>query len=856
MRMTKLTSLSSSVLVASVLGALGVLGAATPAAAGEPMPTRADRVQSPGRAAASEDTAEALALNPANVAYLPSWELRWTGVACLDAPAKVNCGHAFSLATPLAFGLSTGLRIDYLQPVWTAGLPYSGRDYLWATWGLGYKISDGLAIGATVQHSYSQNSYTNALTGLSAGVTVRPSPHLAMAVVANNFNGPSTQSLPPNGQPVLDQSYTLAWAFRPTGRRALELGLDLRYLQGTERDDSGQWLPRGSLQIDIPGVGRARGDIEVAHLPNDQRRAVVGTAGLELAFENVTAGAGALFGNGLGTAHSTGLYGTLAISGYEEPGIPAPERAVYIRLESTPGVRKHIALLRRLWSIADDREIAAVTLVLRAEPAGSYAHAEEIADAIRVLRARGKKVLCSWEDNSAKSLYVCANADRTLVNPAGGLRFAGLKTEYIYLRGLLDKLGIRADILRISDHKAAPEQVTNDHASDTARADHEDLLANYEAVYVKDVAVGRKLSEDRVRKSIASGPFVASEARAAGFVDGYAFDDEIERATSELVGHKIRFEKYEEPTKASPTFGPRGRIGLLLIDGDMVDGRSQNIPLVDIKLIGSYSIAESIRGLKDDPTVRAVVMRIESGGGSSMAADVMWRELEQLAKKKPLIVSMGSTAASGGYYIAAPARTIYAEPLTVTGSIGIFYGKADLSGLLQKLGVNVEVYKTAPRADAESWFRPFSDDERQALGVKIHQFYDVFLERVSAGRHMTKAQVDAVGQGRVWTGQEALERRLVDKLGGLREALAEARAASGLPYDAPIFEVPPVNESLLEKALDLVGLGHARSLVLDGLPVQVKDVARAVAPLVVFKSDTALARMEWVPIEDPGTDDE
>jgi protease-4 len=238
-----------------------------------------------------------------------------------------------------------------------------------------------------------------------------------------------------------------------------------------------------------------------------------------------------------------------------------------------------------------------------------------------------------------------------------------------------------------------------------------------------------------------------------------------------------------------------------------------------------------------------------------MAADVMWRELDMLGQKKPLIVSMGSTAASGGYFVAVPARTIYAEPLSITGSIGIFYGKADLSGLLQKLGVNVEVYKTMPHADAESWFRPYSDDERKMLDVKIRQFYDVFLDRVARGRHMTKAQVDAVGQGRVWTGQEAIEHRLIDKLGGLREALAEGRAAAGLPDDAPLMVVPPPESSLLDKVLDLAGLGRAGTLSLQGLPLQAKDVARALAPLAIFPSDVALARMEWVPVEDPGTDD-
>lgn len=823
------------------LGIVGGLWTSDAARASGPLPARAEGIASPGRVAASEDTVEALSLNPANLGYLPAPELRWTGVGCHDAPGRVGCGHAFGLATPLLFGLGTGLRVDFVQPPYTVGFPFSGYDYTWITWGLGLKISDSLAFGVSLQRSYSRNHYTNALFGMTAAITYRPNTHFAFAVIAHDFNGPSTQLLPPNRLPVLDQSYVLSTALRPTGRRGLELGLDLRYLQGSE-----QWIPRASLGIDIPGVGRARGDVEIAHLPNEERRGVVGTAGLEIAFGNVSVGGGLLFGSGLGNSKSLGEYGTASISAYSLPGVPHGDRAVFIRMESTPGPRAHMALLRKLWTLADTREIAAVTLVLRAEPASSFAHAEELSDAIRVLRSRGKKVLCSWEDAGQKALYVCANADRTVINPAGGLRYAGLKNQYMYFAGLLSKLGIKADVIRISEHKAAPEMVTNEQASETSRADHEDLLRELEAVFVKNLAVGRKMSEARVRAETLKGPFVAAEARQAGFVDGYAFDDELERVTREVVGRPVSYQKYEEETKAPDTFGPRSKVGLLLIEGDMVDGRSQHIPLIDMHLCGSYTIAESAKQLREDPSVKSVVVRIESPGGSSMGADVMWREIALLARDKPVIVSMGSTAASGGYYVASPGRTIYALPLTITGSIGIFYGKADASELLKKIGVNIETYKTTPQADEESFFRPFTPEERVALKIKIEQFYDVFLDRVSTGRHMTKAQVDAVAQGRVWTGQEAFDRHLVDKLGGLREALAEARAAGGLPYDAPTLEVPAVETSLFEKALNLVGFSQAASpLTIEGLPVQVRDVARALAPVVIMKGDVPMARLEW-----------
>jgi protease IV len=241
-----------------------------------------------------------------------------------------------------------------------------------------------------------------------------------------------------------------------------------------------------------------------------------------------------------------------------------------------------------------------------------------------------------------------------------------------------------------------------------------------------------------------------------------------------------------------------------------------------------------------------VILRVETGGGSAMAADVIWREVQLTARVKPVIVSMGSAAASGGYYISTPATRIFANPLSITGSIGIFYGKAEVSELLSKIGVNVETYKTAPRADAESIFRPYTADERQELERKVAQFYDMFLGRVSEGRRLTKQQVDAVGQGRVWTGEQAFQRKLVDEVGGMRQALAAARKLANLGETAPIIELP-VESSLLGK---LVGAAGAQTQLPNLLPPQLLELARAVAPFMFHPSDAPLAKMELVEVRE------
>jgi protease-4 len=228
-----------------------------------------------------------------------------------------------------------------------------------------------------------------------------------------------------------------------------------------------------------------------------------------------------------------------------------------------------------------------------------------------------------------------------------------------------------------------------------------------------------------------------------------------------------------------------------------------------------------------------------------MAADVIWRQVQLTAKVKPVIVSMGAYAASGGYYIASPGTRVFANGMTITGSIGIFYGKADVAQLLRKIGVSTETYKTAPRADAESVFRPFTPEEKRELQKKVGQFYDVFLSRVSQGRRLTKPQVDAIGRGRVWTGEQAKARRLVDELGGLRQALAYARKAAKLPDTSPITEHPPPDTTLLGRILGIEGVNENAKLV---LPPALLQFARALAPLMIYPSDKAMARLEIAPV--------
>jgi len=807
-----------------------------------------------GKSPVTNDDSSALVQNPANLAFLPASELRWSSVYLNEGARVPWQGHALAFAFPIPFlNASTGLRVDLMSPPSGGTGPLFKSDglYQWVTWGLALKASDSFAFGMSLQRSYSDMPEAHGLFGWSVALTSRPSDYFGLSFVASDINAPKNSS---GG--VIDRSFDVALAMRPLRSRAVELGLSGKIVDAPKA----YWAPSATLGVDIPELGRLRGGVSFLD-PDDGIAQSEWLASASMSFYlNGTAGSmdlsgGSLFGGALGQqvsgkAHEN-LATEVAFKGYREPsGTNAPTYALRIRLESTPSTREHVALLRHLWQIAEDEtSVGAVVFELRTAPADSMAHVQELRDAIYMLRQAGKKVMCHLEDADGASLYLCSAADRILLNPAGGIRFAGLRARYFYYAGLLDKLGIKADFVRIGAHKSAPEAFTRTGSSEVARDDKIDLLQQHEKHLTLGIAHGRKLSPQVVRERIAKGPFVAIEAKTAGFVDGYAFDDEIEAQASLLMGQPVRLVDDNRGVFANRFNGANPGIALIYVDGDMVDGRSQTIPLIGTKLVGSYTIAESIKKARENPLVGAVVLRVETGGGSAMAADVIWREVERTTKIKPVIVSMGTAAASGGYYIASPGTRVFANPLTITGSIGIFYGKADVSELLRKLGVNVEVYKTAPRADAESIFRPFTDEEKTELKRKVWQFYDVFLQRVSEGRHLTKEQVDAIGQGRVWTGEQAVANKLVDELGGLRQALAYARSLAGLPDHAPIEEFPPPNTSLIGRLLGIEGVSENLPSHLQVLPPGMMDMVRALGPFIVHPADKPLARMELTNIE-------
>ncbi len=826
----------SWLLTAPLVVAASISLGSMPAHGQQVPPRMSDGVATPAKGLASTDDASAVYLNPANLAFLPGAEARFTMVHTGDDSPVPNRGYALDLAVPF-WVLASGLRIDWMNPTPSSPPPYAhfgqGHHYDWVRWGNAVRLGEFAALGVTMAWAHADEPHLDGHFSATTGLTVRPNRFFTAAVVARDWNTPVNE----RGDTTIEPSVDMGIAFRPImGRPLLEIGGEGSYRSGVDR-----WVPGANVAVAIPNLGRLRVGGQLLD-PSDTQ--MVATAALDINFDHLQVTGGAVFGNAIRRDGTGMVFGAALRSFVDTPQVPMTARVLRLRFESTPNVRQHVRLLRTLWRLADDDQVAGVLLELRAKPADSLAHAEELVDALRLLKTQGKKVLCHLEDAGARALYVCSEADRVAINPAGGIRFAGLSTRYLFFGGLLKKLGVRADFVRIGAHKLAPEQL-NEGPSEIGRADRRALLKAVETVYLDQVSRGRALGVETARRNIAKGPFIAPEARDAGLVDALVYEDEIERFVEEAIGHRVRVVDLDLPTVAPKYWRAPPKIALIYLHGNMVDGQSQKIPLIGLKLAGSYTIAKALKTAREDPTVKAVVFRIETGGGSSLAADVILREAMLTAKAKPLVVSMGTMAASGGYYAAVAGNEILANRSTLTGSIGIFYGKVDVVGLLDKLGVKTQSLRTAPRADAESLFRPFTDQEHVELAKKVKQFYDLFVGRVAAGRKLSVAEVHAVAQGHVWTGDQAKKRGLVDRIGGLRQALERARELADLSADTPIIELPKEESTLLDVVLTAAGVPSLKGdEAIAWVPPPLMAVARALVPFVLYEPYKPLARVE------------
>ena len=434
-----------------------------------------------------------------------------------------------------------------------------------------------------------------------------------------------------------------------------------------------------------------------------------------------------------------------------------------------------------LQTVKDDEFVVGVLVRIGRSDVG-IARMQERRNLLKQLVESGKEVICYGKIYSTGSYMLASVSSQIFLHPLGTLDLVGVRSEPMFLKTLMDKLGIHSDFERIGEYKSATERFTRSEMSEVYREQTNGLIDDVYNQILHMTAEGRNWTSIQVEDLIDQGPFTARRALENNLVDQLVYEDELEELIDRRKSDLVKADRYFGQAYHDYSWKVgAAKIAIIYAIGDMVAGKSFANPFTGGVFMGSDTMTEAIRSVREDNSIRAVVLRIDSGGGFVLAADEIWRELQLLKQDgKPLIVSMGDTAASGGYYIAALADQIIAEPSTITGSIGVFSGRLNLKGLYDKVGIKKEIIKRGKNADFYSDYSDYSEVHRQAMKASVEEIYDGFVAKVADGRGMTKEEVDRLARGRVWTGRQAHKVGLVDQLGGLDLALSVARREAGV----------------------------------------------------------------------------
>ncbi len=435
---------------------------------------------------------------------------------------------------------------------------------------------------------------------------------------------------------------------------------------------------------------------------------------------------------------------------------------------------------------ATDNHIRALELKGGDELGLGPAARSELRRALEVFRQSGKPILAWASDWDQGDYDLAVLARRLLIAPGGSLVLNGLGTELPYFAEALERLGVQVQVTRVGAYKSAVEPFIRSSMSPAEREQLQALLDDRWSALVGNYAEGRRLEPAQVQRlAIETGLFTASDAQAAKLVDAQVYEDDLDGELHSLLKlpadrdlPEVDLADYAAAVVPDLKKTSKREVAVLYASGAISEGGDDS----DAGITAT-DLVPRINDLADADAVKAVVLRIDSPGGGATASEAILRALRQLQKHKPLVVSMGDTAASGGYWISSSANRIFAEANTITGSIGVFGAYPNIAGLGDRLGINFEPVRTSPRADLFSLTRPRSEAELKILQRGVDQVYDDFLERVSQGRKLEREQVQAIAQGRVWTGRQALERGLVDELGGLEQAIRSAAKLARLGDD-------------------------------------------------------------------------
>jgi len=540
-------------------------------------------------------------------------------------------------------------------------------------------------------------------------------------------------------------------------------------------------------------------------------------------------------------------------------GLPdyAPEDPM-ARLLGVEQKQSFTSLLTQLRKAKVDSRVGGVLLDIDF-PGIGWGKADELREAIKDFRTSGKPVYAYMEIGTNREYYIATAAEKIFLPPGGDLYVNGFAAQAMFYRGSLDKLGIEPQFVKIGKYKNAPDQYTEKEMSEGQKETINAILDDYYGRMVATIAETRKKSPEDVKALIDNAPYNAPQAKTQGLIDDAIYREQVYDDLKNRLGYKaedklrtIRAGEYREIPSDSLGLNNGEKVAVIYASGAITGGSSNNSPFGG-EMVGSDTIVKAVNDAANDSSIKAIVLRVDSPGGSALASDLMWYALENAKAKKPVVVSMGDVAASGGYYISCNADKIVAEPSTVTGSIGVFMGKPVLKGFYDWVGVNTQ-YTT--RGKNAGIFREDTKWEGDELAKMVEQnnniYFTNFVPKVAKGRKMSEEKVNTIGQGRVWTGAQAKENGLIDEFGGLEKAIEIAKQLANLPADKDVRriaypEARPFFESIFgsnETSVETKEQQTQRAII-EAMPQDIRRTLRYASILDQMKHGEAMMMLPY-----------
>jgi protease-4 len=828
-------------LSSAVASLLALAASARPAAAQSPLPgdpearpTRSLYIAGAGRAGDAD--ASGVELNPAQLGLLPAASLELVLDGWHGSPAVPTRGVGLFGAAPIIFSSALGFGLSHVGAADTAGIV--SHTVLQLSYALA--LGRAAALGVTWNHVWG-SSFAGANT-FDFGLSARFGRFAALGLVLQDANEPRPDPTPTMPLPVaLPRLWAGELLLRPLGTDRLEVGAGVAHIEG----DPWKGVAVDGRVTAALGYG-VRLYAQGQTLPNGTAYAFGDGAvyrlgvGLMLDFDHVVAVVGMRAGTAGDLGAGSGAAGVLRVDGERHGTILRPTIVARVSLDGVESDRAFLEVVRRLRALGAEPGVVGVLLKLENMELG-LGRIEELRDAVARLRARGKVVYAYAPFYSTREYYLAAACNAIIMHPAGELSLIGFAQTVTFYKKAMDHLGVNVELVRIGEYKGAMEPFVMTEQSAPVRANKNDILDHTFGRLVAAVAAarsrpGRVIDDAGVRALIDRGLFTPIEAQLAGLVDAAKGEEELQEYLRQITRQPTLSLRDADTSPVHPRTWPSRRVAVVLVDGAITDGQSRKFPFDIGTFAGSDTLVAALERCQQDASIGAVVLRVNSPGGSAFASDVIARAIQQVRRAhKAVVVSMGDVAASGGYYISAPADLIFAEPSTITGSIGIFGYKVDVQKLLAMLGVTSETYRRGVHADYQSPERPWTPEEIRMVAEKIRHFYGLFLTTVAEGRRsrgLTLARVDEIGRGHIWTGGEAMSLGLVDRMGGLGDAIDEAARLSAAPLgrdgQPDLAVLPPPTSGIAER---LLGTGAGDDEAGDGAAARLVKMSGA-APAV------------------------